>query len=340
LRLVLAAVSSASALACLLRLSVGTLLVGTLLGGTVPAAATTSAHHRVAIFYYPWYGNPTRDGGYEMWLQNGHVPPRDIYSAFFPSRGVYSSSDASIIQQQLREIAAAGVDELVVSWWGRGSRTDGRLAPVVRAARRWHLDVAVHVEPYTGRTAESVATDVEYLAGLGIHTLYIFDAETIASGDWAAIRSHLLPVTLFAQTSHAGWAAAAGFDGVYTYDIVTYGAAKFVRLCAQARAAHLLCAPSVGPGYDANRADGDLQLKGRRNGATYDAMWTGALRTLPDEVTITSYNEWGEGTQIEPAAPRTGYQSYEGAWGLHGAAAAGAYLARTAYWAGRLHALG
>jgi len=30
-------------------------------------------------------------------------------------------------------------------------------------------------------------------------------------------------------------------------------------------------------------------------------MWTKALRAVPDVVSITSFNEWGEGTQIEPA---------------------------------------
>jgi hypothetical protein len=306
----------------------------------VPTGASGSVRGRVSIFYYPWYGNPRSDGGYEMWLQNGHVPPRDIYSEYFPARGVYSSSDAGVVRQQLREIAAAGVDEIAVSWWGRASRTDARLEPIIQAAGRFGLDVAVHVEPYPGRTAESVAGDVEYLAGLGIHTAYVFGAEGIPSGDWAAIRPQLPPVTLFAQSAHAGWASAAGFDGIYTYDIVTYGGAKFGRLCAEAHALHLLCAPSVGPGYDAQRADGDVQVKPRRAGATYDAMWTSALRAQPDAVTITSYNEWGEGTQIEPAKPRPGYKSYEAAWGLHGAAASNAYLARTAYWAGRFHALG
>ena len=48
-------------------------------------------------------------------------------------------------------------------------------------------------------------------------------------------------------------------------------------------------------------------------------MWRGAIRAAADVVTITSYNEWHEGTQIEPA-PAVGapYESYDGAYGLTG----------------------
>jgi hypothetical protein len=125
---------------------------------------------------------------------------------------------------------------------------------------------------------------------------------------------------------------------VYTYDIVTFGGNVFARLCAEARRVRLLCAPSVGPGYDARRGSRDPRVKPRRAGRTYDSMWRAALAAHPDRVTITSFNEWHEGTQLEPAAaaPRHGryrYATYDGAWGLHGAAAANAYLARTAQWA-------
>ena len=94
---------------------------------------------------------------------------------------------------------------------------------------------------------------------------------------------------------------------------------------------HLICAPSVGPGYDAQRGSDDPRIKPRRNGATYDAMWRAAIASGADQVTITSFNEWHEGTQIEPAAPahrhgRYRYLSYSGAWGLHGVNAEDAYL--------------
>ena len=58
-----------------------------------------------------------------------------------------------------------------------------------------------------------------------------------------------------------------------------------------------------------------------------------AIRAAADVVTITSYNEWHEGTQIEPAkAGRCAVLSYDGAYGLVGRAAQRAYLDRTAMW--------
>ena len=78
-------------------------------------------------------------------------------------------------------------------------------------------------------------------------------------------------------------------------------------------------------------------MKPRRDGARYDGMWRGAVRGRADLVTVTSYNEWHEGTQIEPArSDRSDYESYDGAWGLYGAAAETSYLDRTAYWVNRL----
>jgi glycoprotein endo-alpha-1,2-mannosidase len=66
-------------------------------------------------------------------------------------------------------------------------------------------------------------------------------------------------------------------------------------------------------------------------------VWRAALGSGARRVTITSYNEWGEGTQIEAAhsdARSLGvpYETYEGAWGRRGVRSEAAYLARTAHW--------
>jgi hypothetical protein len=293
----------------------------------------------VSAFYYPWFGSPD-DGGYAHWAQNGHAPPVDIASNYYPADGPYSSSNAAVIATQLGEAARAGIDELAVSWWGRGSKEDNVLPDVLAGAARTGIQIAAHIEPYNGRTVASVVADAAYLRSLGIRTIYVYQAFAgVDPGDWAVANDaiHAEGMATFAQTALVGQAAAGHFSGIYTYDIVTYSGRVLPRLCNEAHAVRLLCAPSVGPGYDARRAVGDPHVKPRRHGLTYDSMWHAALAAGADRITITSFNEWQEGTQIEPAIPlRLGeyrYVSYDGAWGLHGPAAENAYLTRTAYWA-------
>ena len=304
----------------------------------VPAAAHARPV-RTAIFFYPWYSNPLHDGVYSHWQQNGHAPPLDIASAFFPARGAYSSSDPRVLRAQMREIRAARVDEVVSSWWGWGSSEDERLPDVQRVGRQYGVGVAVQLEPYPGRTVDSAGADLQHLRALGIRDVYVYRAEDFLPLDWARLNLRLSGVRVFAQTNHVGFAARAGFAGFYTYDILEYGGAKFGRFCAQAHRVALLCAPSVGPGYHAYPANGDPRVKPRYAGATYDSMWRAAIDAGADIVTITSYNEWHEGTQIEPARVQpswAGYGSYDRAWGRRGRAAENAYLWRTAMWSASL----
>ena len=142
---------------------------------------------------------------------------------------------------------------------------------------------------------------------------------------------------VFAHTSLAGKARKGGFQGLYTYDVLINDGRSFRRMCNSARRLGLACAPSVGPGFDSFRATGELRIRPRSDGRWYDHMWSAAVRATPDVVTITSYNEWHEGTQIEPSRVMPGpYESYDGAWGLTGRKARSAYLDRTAYWVDRL----
>jgi glycoprotein endo-alpha-1,2-mannosidase len=309
-----------------------------LLLAAVPASARQDAVAlpEVSIFYYPWYGTPQKDGAWVHWTK---PETTSFASNYFPARGLYSSSDERVVQAQMREIRAAGIEEIVSSWWGWGSPEDLRLPMIIRAAHRAGLAVAVHLEPYPGRNVVSVQSDIEHLQALGIKRFFVYQPfDDIADADWAALRDSIQDIQLFAQTALVGHAANAHFDGIYTYDVLQSGG-KFVKLCAAAHLRHLICLPSVGPGYDAQRATGDKRVKPRRDGKTYDAMWRAAIKAVPDGITITSYNEWHEGTQIEPArntppssAAKLTIESYDGAFGLHGKPAQRAYLARTLFW--------
>jgi glycoprotein endo-alpha-1,2-mannosidase len=325
-----------------LRTTVGTALLAATLAATAKAGHTLQVEPsaptagEVGIFYYPWYGTPIHDGRYLHWTQNGATPPATIASGYFPARGAYSSSDRLVLSGQMDEISAAGVTTVIVSWWGPGSTEDARLDAVVAAARPRGLKVAAHVEPYRGRTPAGVASDLARLRERGIADAYVYDSIASPDEEWAAALRGLRGVRVFANTGLPGKALAGGFHGLYTYDVLVHDGSSFGRMCASARRLGLLCAPSVGPGFDARRATGDSRVRPRLGGATYDRMWRAALRAQPDVVTVTSYNEWHEGTQIEPARIAGGaYDSYEGAYGLTGSTAERAYLERTAYWSER-----
>ncbi|CAK0871374.1 unnamed protein product, partial [Prorocentrum cordatum] len=96
--------------------------------------------------------------------------------------------------------------------------------------------------------------------------------------------------------------------------------------------------PAVGPGYDDTRIRpwNAHNVRERRGGAYYDSMWAKALAAGPAAVSVTSYNEWGEGTQIEPARP---YTSPKGLRHLdYLPDPPGFYLNRTREWADKYRA--
>jgi len=253
-------------------------------------------------------------------------------------------------------MAASGVDTVASSWWGRGAYEDWMLPDLVTAVKAAGLRLAIHLEPYKGRTPATVAADLTYLRALGITDVYLYQADTAgAAADWAAVTAGQPDMRFFAETGNLGsmlsgafadYARTAGFDGIYTYDAVRYGAAEMAATCAAARQRRLLCAPSVAPGFDARRAGSpQLGVVPAAGGARYDSLWQAAFGAGADVVSVTSWNEWHEGTQIEPAKPycffSDGYCSlgYDGAYGKTGTAAQTAYMDRTATWAATFRSL-
>lgn len=174
----------------------------------------------VLAFYYLWYGNPETDGRYMHWnhsvlphwthavnerypnIGKPHEPPGRIHAKFYPARGCYSVADPLTLQAQMMELHQAGVDTVVLSWWGRpglstgdsqGVVTDDRIAGVLQAAAAVGVSVAWHMEPYEGRSAASFREDVRYL-----NDHY---------GQHPALRKRVLPNSGPARQSHSSGGA-------------------------------------------------------------------------------------------------------------------------------------
>lgn len=305
--------------------------------------------------------------------------PDECGAPFRPARGLYSSRDPHALAGQMAELKRAGVFVVSVSWWGRpglAESVDGEGVPsdhvvplVLDAAAAHGLRVNFHLEPYRGRSAESVRADLEYIFARygahpafyrdprrgGRHLFYVYDAYHTPAAQWArllradgdlSVRGGPLDadmVALLLEARDQEFVEEGAFDGFYTYfasSRFTFGADpdNWQQLATWAAAHNKLFVPSVGPGYDDTwiRPWNAANTVSRREGGYYDESFLRAvtLRPTPHAVSITSWNEWGEGTQIEPAVP---YTSPGGRVSLDYAPhTPDHYLLRTAHWAAEL----
>ena len=323
--------------------------------GTGTSVGTLS--QKVQLFYYPWYGSPAVNGSWRHWQQGSRTPPEDIGADYYPELGAYDSADyAGAVVQQMQWVARSGAGVLIYSWWGQGGYEDHIARGVLDAAQKAGVKVAWHLEPYAGRTAASTVSDIQYINNTyGSHPAFYRSAEHGNKGafyvfqslnitDWTSLDQVTGSSIVLAQTTDT--TKIAHFSGMYTYDGIAGATAPGWKTAGDYAHAHgLIWAPSVAPGYLDDRAvpGNTTPTVDRAAGAAYDKQWSNALDPAiggsPTWVSVTSFNEWHEGSSIEPADSTPpaghGYLTYDGAYGQQGEAAQTAYLDRTAYWVNR-----
>ena len=85
----------------------------------------------------------------------------------------YSSKDPAVIDKHMLQLRSAGVGVIAVSWYPAGLSDDegpppDPVIPVLLDAALTHgIKITLHIEPYKGRTPQSVRNDLQY-----IHTHY------------------------------------------------------------------------------------------------------------------------------------------------------------------------
>ena len=159
---------------------------------------------------------------------------------------------------------------------------------------------------------------------------YIYDSYLVKAKDWAqifkpdgisSVRGSELDgifIGLLVEEKDKYDLLSAGFDGFYTYFATngfTYGSTWRIwsALSQFAKSRNMLFIPSVGPGYiDTEvRPWNAKNTRHRVNGKYYSESFGNALKAEPRILSITSFNEWHEGTQIESAIKKdTDNRSY------------------------------
>lgn len=157
-------------------------------------------------------------------------------------------------------------------------------------------------------------------SGPELPVIYLYDSYVFPEAAWFELLSERGNLTLrgteidgiymglLVDSQHRSHIKKSNFDGFYTYFATngfSYGSTwkNWKDLNKFAIKNGLIFTPAVGPGYiDTQvRAWNYENTRHRRHGKYYESSWKNAIDSGAKIITITSFNEWHEGTQIEPA---------------------------------------
>ncbi|MEA2429042.1 MAG: hypothetical protein QOF37_2670 [Thermoleophilaceae bacterium] len=253
-----------------------------------------------AAFYYPWFP--------EAWRQQGMSP----FTHFSPSAGLYSSDDPALLRRQVAEMRYGRIDAGISSWWGQGTSSDRRVQALLDAAHgtpfRWALYYEGEAQGDPSPAAiradlayirDRYASDPSYLRVAGRFVVFVYtdgnDGAAMADR-WHAANDVGAYVVLKVFSGYRQ--AASQPDGWHQY--------------APARAEDSQQGESfaVSPGF---WLAGESQPRLDRSPSRFAASVRAMVASRAPWQLVTTFNEWGEGTAVEPAGEwqtASGYGAY------------------------------
>jgi hypothetical protein len=282
--------------------------------------------------HWQWFGKGRKHDPDDV-LPNGR---RDIASVYYPLIGPYDSRNPAVIEYHLLTAKAAGIEGLVADWYGPEDYTDVVFAEVVKAAERYGLSVALCLEEKTffpgyatvqsrAEVMDVMARQVRYVldhyavspaylrrdgrpvffifnghekGSLGNHWLSPEEVEQVQQGlgDDAPMLVRGQADPAFAGVVKAGY----GWCGNAAYRESFYRGGRALK-----DEGRLTCLVGpVCPGFDDSGVNGwgrGARIDDRRGTREYEEYWEDVLRHQPDAVQIVTWNDFQEGTSIEPA---------------------------------------
>ncbi len=275
-----------------------------------PVVGQAEGERLVLAFYYAWYDQAT-------W-SSGKVP--DV-----PDEP-YASANPEVMARQIDQAKGAGIDAFVLNWWGQGNQTEKNLKALLEQAAQKGFRVAVDFDPNspfmrgTGSYAENLrhlhtvhAVHPAYLRYNGRPVVFFYNVSRLSAGAWQSLRDQVDPqrqALWIAEGTDLGYQSV--FDGHHLYSITwpnrippAQTLPKWgdrVRAYNRDHGTAKLWVATVMPGYDDRKVrPGSGFVQGREGGDYYRQSWQAAIASKPHWVIVNSFNEWPEGSYIEPS---------------------------------------
>jgi hypothetical protein len=286
------------------------LLVVSLLTVTQPpsrSAAQSASDRLVLAFYYTWYSS-------DLWSSG-----KTSDAAAEP----YNSTDPNAIARHVDQARGAGIDAFVASWYGPeggvNNQTQYNFLQLLDIAAARGFRAAVDFEthgPFFADTGAVVNALRYAIDTLGVHPAYLrFNGKPViffwannrfSPEEWASIRQQADPdyrSLWIAEGVTTRWLNV--FDGLHLYNVAWSGdfASTATKFAGMTREIGKVWVATAMPGWNDTRVPGraGAYAKDRAGGQFYRDSFSGAAASNPDMLIVTSFNEWMEGSQIEPS---------------------------------------
>lgn len=301
--------------------------------GSLPAGAAPKEGRKVLAFYYTWYGTPQVTRNWRHWPEGDHDPTKTLPNGM-PDTGstdhpkaLYDSNDPALIREHLRLAQEIGINAFISTWWGQGGYEDVAFAAALKEAERTPVKMTVYYQttPQAGKApgiVDRVAADLNYIldhyAGSpaffrynGRPTVFIYShaLKQISYAQWSAVVGKVrakYAVNLIADADDPRMLAI--FDGLHHYNAVAQVVGKmdmaevYRKSVETSRLADKISCATVIPGYDDSNIGRTSPIRAdRENGELYRRLWREAIKADPQMVLISSFNQWNEGSEIEPS---------------------------------------
>ena len=286
----------------------------------------------VVAAYYPWYSEDGRHWG----DRNGDTASGSAHS---PLIGAYDSGDQAVLERHVEEASSAGVTAFASSWWGIDGYEDwvlGRLAPICEengfkftvlyeSLRDEPLDTPENISDELNYILERYGSNPSFLTWKGRPVIYVFSpgGENRDEGFWSEVQDQLI-IDAVLVGDIRDQALLHAFEGVFNYneiDTETHrenmewvaSSGSYIRedsfwrfILSASRQGYSflddrLTSGTVIPGYDDTKVRAEGRVMTRNGTETYQNYWDIINGVDVDWVFITSWNEWHEGTEIEPS---------------------------------------
>lgn len=283
----------------------------------------------------------------------------NLAANFYPLLGLYSNNNPETIEKHMKMVRDARIGVLAVTWWNESDTGQENIPIIMEKAEKYGVKICFHIEPFPGRNAEMTRQNIQKIIDTyGKHPAYykmngkplffVYDSYLTPANEWATLLNKSGEITirntpydavmvgLWVKQGEEKYFIESGFDGIYAYFAstgFTYGSTpdnwKYLQEWAQKN--NKIFIPSVGPGYIDTRIRpwNASTTRDRNNGKYYDKMFLDAIQSGAQFISITSFNEWHEGTQIESAIP---FKTDSFIYLDYGNLLPNYYLERTAYW--------